>query len=100
VDKWFTDLPPARVTIEAGTHSILISEQLPGVGHEVIVANVRDLRSISHSDRKSDQADAEKLARFAPLDPEILRAHRAPNSAATRGSDARSEIDSDPLAHG
>jgi transposase len=31
------------------------------------------LRAISHSDRKSDQVDAEKLARYARLDPEILR---------------------------
>ena len=28
VDKWFTDLPRARVAMEAGTHSIWISEQL------------------------------------------------------------------------
>ena len=28
---------------------------------------------ISHSDRKSDQVDAEKLARYARLDPNILR---------------------------
>jgi transposase len=42
------------------------------------VANVRELRAIWHSDRKSDQVDAEKLARFARLDPKILRpiAHR------------------------
>ena len=54
------------------------SEQLREVGHEVIVANVRELRAISHSDRKSDTVDAEKLARYARLDPEILRpiAHR------------------------
>jgi transposase len=78
VEKWFTDLPPARVAMEAGTHSIWISEQLQELGHEVIVANVRELRAISHSDRKSDQVDAEKLARYARLDPEILRpiAHR------------------------
>jgi transposase len=37
------------------------------------VANVRELRAISHSDRKSDKVDAEKLARYARLDPEILR---------------------------
>jgi transposase len=50
----------------------------PGAGHQVIVANVRELRAISHSDGKSDRADAEKLARFARLDPKILRpiAHR------------------------
>jgi transposase len=59
--------------MEAGTHSIWISEQLQELGHEVIVANVRELRAISHNDRKSDQVDAEKLARFARLDPKILR---------------------------
>src|SRR5271155_3896349 len=78
IEKWFTGLPPARVAMEAGTHSIWISEQLQELGHEVIVANVRELRAISHSDRKSDQVDAEKLARYARLDPKILRpiAHR------------------------
>ncbi len=78
IEKWFTDVAPARVAMEAGTHSIWISEQLQELGHEVIVANVRELRAISHSDRKSDQVDAEKLARYARLDPNILRpiAHR------------------------
>ena len=33
----------------------------------------RELRAISHSDRKSDQVDAEKLARYARLDPNVLR---------------------------
>jgi hypothetical protein len=47
VEKWFTDLPPARVAMEAGTHSIWISEQLQELGHQVIVANVRELRAIS-----------------------------------------------------
>lgn len=39
---------------------------------------VRELRAISHSDRKSDKINAEKLARYARLDPELLRpiAHR------------------------
>jgi transposase len=30
--------------MEAGTHSIWISEQLHELGHQVIVANVRELR--------------------------------------------------------
>ncbi|MFY9935319.1 MAG: transposase [Silvibacterium sp.] len=78
VEKWFTDLPRIRIAMEAGTHSIWVNEQLQELGHEVIVANVRELRAISHSDRKSDQVDAEKLARYARLDPKILRpiAHR------------------------
>src|ERR1700734_4345266 len=73
IEKWFTDVPSARVAMEAGTHSIWVSEQLQELGHEVIVANVRELRAISHSDRKSDQVDAEKIARYARLEPEILR---------------------------
>src|SRR5271163_3091532 len=78
IEKWFIDVAPARVAMEAGTHSIWISAQLQELGHEVIVANVRELRAISHSDRKSDQVDAEKLARYARIDPKILRpiAHR------------------------
>jgi transposase len=73
VGKWFTDVPRARVAMETGTHSIWVSEQLRELGHEVIVANVRELRAISHSNRKSDTVDAEKIARFARVDPEILR---------------------------
>jgi transposase len=62
--------------MEAG--STRISEQFQELEHEVIVANVRELRAISHSNRKGDQVDADKLARYAQLDPEILRpiAHR------------------------
>ena len=67
MEKWFTDLPRARIAMEAGTHSIWVSEQLRDMGHEVIVANVRELRAISHSDRKSDKVDAEKIARYAQI---------------------------------
>src|SRR3984885_14871457 len=73
IEKWFAPVPHARVAMESGVHSIWINEQLERLGHEVIVANVRELRAISHSDRKSDDVDAEKLARYARLDPEILR---------------------------
>jgi hypothetical protein len=37
IGKWFRDLPPTRVAMEAGVHSIWISEQLQELGHEVIV---------------------------------------------------------------
>ncbi len=73
VEKWFTDLARVRIAMEAGTHLIWVIEQLQELGHEVIVANLRELRAISHSDRKSDTVDAEKLARDARLDPKILR---------------------------
>ena len=67
-----TALHRVRIAMEAGTHSIWISEQLQELGHEVIVTNVRELRAISHSDRKSDPMDAETLARYARLDAKIL----------------------------
>ncbi len=99
IEKWFTDVPPARVAMEAATHSIWISAQLQEMGHEVIVANVRELRAISHSARRSDQVDAEKLARYARLDSEILlpishRTHQAagssdPNPCAARSASSR-----------
>jgi transposase len=54
VEKWFTDLSPARIAMEAGKHSIWISEQLQELGHEVIVANVRELQAISHSASRMD----------------------------------------------
>ena len=72
VQKWFTNLPRARIAMETGTHSIWVSEQLRELGHEVIVANVREVRAISHNNRKSDTVDAEKIARYARVDPEIL----------------------------
>jgi len=71
--KHFDGVAPARIAMEAGTHSIWISEKLKELGHEVIVANVRELRAICRNDRKSDRVDAEKLARYARLDPEVLR---------------------------
>lgn len=42
-EKRFTDVPSARAAMESGTHSIWSSEQLEELGHEVIVANVREL---------------------------------------------------------
>lgn len=71
--KHFEGVGSLRIAIENGTHSIWINEQLRGYGHEVIVANVRELHAICRNDRKSDRVDAEKLARFARLDPNVLR---------------------------
>ena len=79
VEKQFQGMPPARIALEAGTHSIWVSQQLQEYGHEVLVANVTELHAIVRNISKSDQVDAEKLARYARLDPKILRpiAHRS-----------------------
>jgi len=54
-------MPLARVAMEAETYSIWTSEQRQELGDEVIVANVRSLRAISHSDRKNDQVEADGM---------------------------------------
>jgi transposase len=46
---------------------------LHGFGHEVIVANARQVQLISASSRKDDRLDAQMLARLARVDPELLR---------------------------
>ena len=43
------------------------------MGHEVIVANARQVKLISQSSRKDDRLDAQLLARLARLDPQLLR---------------------------
>lgn len=70
--KHFADSERMRIALEAGTHSLWVSEHLHHLGHEVLVANAREIRAITHSDSKSDQFDAEKLARYARVDPKIL----------------------------
>jgi transposase len=80
----FGALAPARIALETGTHSLWASELLTELGHEVIVAHVREVRAISGSDRKSDQVDARKLARYARVDPEILHPVRLRDSEQQR----------------
>jgi len=45
---------------------------LKSLGHEVYVANPRQLKLISESSRKDDRIDAMTLARLARVDPELL----------------------------
>ena len=68
----FASISKVCVALETGAHSLWVSQLLTGFGHEVIVANSRDLAAISQSDQKSDRNDAEKLARYARVDPSIL----------------------------
>jgi len=68
----FAGLPPARIAIEAGTHSPWANALLRELGHEVLVANPRKVRAIYDNDKKCDRVDAEQLARFARVDPKLL----------------------------
>jgi transposase len=73
-----------RIAIETGTHSPWVSRVLKECGHEVLVANARKLRLIYANKRKTDEVDAENLARLARLDPKLLYpvAHRGEDSQA------------------
>jgi transposase len=69
----FGSLPRCRIAIEVGTHSPWVSRLLSSFGHEVIVANARQVKLISSSSRKDDRLDAQTLARLARVDPQLLR---------------------------
>ena len=68
----FASEPSLRIAIETGTHSPWVSRLLEECGHEVLVANARKTRLIYSNKRKTDEADAENLARLARLDPKLL----------------------------
>jgi hypothetical protein len=50
-----------RIAIETGTHSPWVSRLLAEAGHEVLVANARELGFIYKNSRKNDRLDAENL---------------------------------------
>jgi len=72
VEKEFSGITGARIALETGTHCRWMSEVLKDLGHEVIVADARELKSITGSRRKSDPKDAEQLARLARVDVRLL----------------------------
>ena len=69
----FGSLGRARIAIEVGTHSPWVSRLLQKLGHEVVVANPRQVKLITESSRKDDRLDAQTLARLARIDPQLLR---------------------------
>lgn len=69
----FGSLGRCRMAIEVGTHSPWLSRRLESFGHEVMVANARQVKLISASSRKDDRLDARTLAQLARVDPRLLR---------------------------
>ena len=69
----FGTMKSCRIVLEVGTHSPWVSRLLTSLGHEVFVANPRQLKLISRSSRKDDRVDAIMLARLLRADPELLR---------------------------
>ena len=67
-----TGLPRSRVVLEAGPRSPWLSRVVAELGHEVVVANPRQVALIARSQRKTDRLDAEWLARLGRFDPQLL----------------------------
>jgi transposase len=74
--KWlrsrFEGVERMRVILEAGGHSLWIGRLLETLGHEVIVANPRQVRLIAESTMKTDRIDAMLLAQLGRVDPRLL----------------------------
>ena len=68
----FASEQPWRIAIEAGTPSPGASWVVEECGQEVLVANARKLRLIYANKQKTDEIDAENLARLARVDPKLL----------------------------
>lgn len=86
LERQFGARPRLRIVLEVGTHSPWVSRTLAALGHEVLVANPRQVRLIYAADRKSDRIDAETLARLGRLDPRLLRPIRH------RGAQAQADL--------
>ncbi len=72
VRAWFKRFAGARVALEVGRHSPWLSRLLDSLELEVIVGNARQIALIHKTNKKNDRIDAEKLARLARVDPELL----------------------------
>src|SRR5258705_4997337 len=68
----FGGMPRSRIALETGMHSPWVSRLLSELGHEVIVAQARNVRLIGESRKKDDRLDAQTLARLARIDPQLL----------------------------
>src|SRR5262245_46583894 len=72
VAAFFQALTPARVVMEVGTHSAWVREVVARCGHEVLVANPRQMEGPKQRKRKNDRLDAHRLARVGRADPQSL----------------------------
>lgn len=82
--RLFFTRAPAHVVMEVGGHSRWASALLTDLGHRVTVANARRVQLISQSNNKTDQNDAELLARLGRADIGLLApvVHRKPETQA------------------
>jgi transposase len=72
IERWFAGKEAATVALEVGTDSGWVSRLLTQLGHEVLVADARKVRSLAGKAKKHDRLDAEFLARICRVDRNLL----------------------------
>ena len=84
VKTFFAKREVSLVAMEASTQSPWLSRFLESQGHKVLVGNPRKLKMIYASMDKTDERDAEMLARIARFDTRLLSPiqHRGPRAQA------------------
>jgi transposase len=73
VRGFFLENRKAKVVMETGMHSGWVTDIGREVGMSLVVANSREVASIWKSRNKSDERDAEQLARLARADEKLLK---------------------------
>ena len=84
--RFFARRKGTRIVIEASPHCRWVRELLEELGHEVIVADVRQVALIYGKAKKSDRTDAEMLARLGQSDVSLL------NPVTLRSQDAHVDL--------
>lgn len=69
----FLNCEPVRVVLETGTHANWMHDALEAMKHDVIVADARELKAITESDRKADPRDAYMLGRMGRSELDLIR---------------------------
>ena len=72
IEKYFRSWPRLRVVLETGGHTNWMRRLIAGLGHEVLVADARQLRLISQSYAKNDRNDAYWLAELGRTNTDLL----------------------------
>jgi len=72
LQRYFSGLAPSRVILESGTQSAWVRRLVESLGHEVITANPAKVQAIASSQQKTDERDAQCLARLGRVDPRLL----------------------------
>ncbi|MEX1309196.1 MAG: IS110 family transposase [Candidatus Sulfomarinibacteraceae bacterium] len=83
----FDGQTPMKVVLEAGGSSPWVSRLIASMGHDVVVCAPRRVRLIAESTMKTDEIDAEVLARLVRVDQGFLGrvTHRSESAQLQRG---------------